>query len=293
MKKTKKTKKTKKIIRLGVLCMLLVLNGCTALHRNPQDPLESFNRAMFNFNDTVDKTALKPAATVYKALMPPFVQTAIGNFFGNIGDAWTAVNNLMQGKLTDGMSDVMRVAINTTLGWGGLLDIGSEAGLVKHKEDFGQTLGKWGVRSGPYVVLPLLGSTTLRDVAALPVDITADPWSYAYPVSVRNTGVVLRVLDIRASVLDASNLIEEAAIDKYEFIRDAYLQRRESKIHDGDEPDSRPTDENDAPALSPQSSVGLTEDMPISAPAQISILPVSSDTVTEQLTRTTASVTQP
>lgn len=203
--------------------------------RNPRDPFEGFNRAMFNFNDTLDRVALKPAAQVYQSVLPSFVQTGIGNFFSNIGDVWNAVNNLLQGKGGDGISDVFRVAVNTTFGLGGLLDIATEAGMPKHKEDFGQTLGTWGVKSGPYVVLPIFGSSTLRDALATPVDIYGDPWGYVYPVSYRNTGTAVRLVDKRASVLDAGNLIEEASLDKYVFFRDAYLQRRAAQINGEDE----------------------------------------------------------
>jgi phospholipid-binding lipoprotein MlaA len=202
----------------------------SAASRNPVDPYERFNRTMFNFNDKVDQYALKPAATVYKRVLPSFVQTGVYNFFGNLGDVWTAVNNLLQGRVADGVSDVMRFAVNTTFGLGGLLDIGSEAGLQKHRQDFGATLGVWGVQSGPYVVLPLLGSSTVRDSAALPVDFAGDPWTYVNPDPTRYIGTAVRVIDMRAGVLDASNLIEDAALDRYEFIRDAYLQRRAGKI---------------------------------------------------------------
>lgn len=221
-----------RVTRIIALALMLLVTGCAST--NPKDPFEKFNRAMFEFNDAVDQAAVKPAAEVYRNVLPSFVQTGIYNFFGNLGDVATAMNNLLQGKLADGMSDVMRVAVNTTFGLGGLLDIGSEAGLVKHKEDFGQTLGYWGIASGPYIVLPILGSSTLRDVGALPVDWETDPWRYVSPVHTRNTGSVLRILDLRASVLDASNLIEEAALDRYQFVRDAYMQRRESKVNDGE-----------------------------------------------------------
>ncbi|HEY0845395.1 MAG TPA: VacJ family lipoprotein [Noviherbaspirillum sp.] len=212
-----------------------MLAGCATTH--PKDPLEKFNRVMFSFNDAVDRAALKPAAEAYSTL-PTFVQAGVGNFFGNLADPWIAVNNLLQGKVADGLNDFMRFAMNTTFGLVGLWDIGSDAGLPKHSEDLGQTLGKWGVRPGPYVVLPLLGSSTLRDVIALPVDIEADPWHHVRPVRVRNPGSVLRAVDQRAAVLDASNLIEEAALDRYEFVRDAYLQRRQSKVYDGEPPSS-------------------------------------------------------
>lgn len=253
--------------RAGALSVALALSGC-ATTGNPQDPLEGFNRAMFSFNDTIDKAALKPAATVYKSVLPSFVQTGIGNFFGNIGDVWTAVNNMLQGKVADGLSDFMRFAINTTFGFGGVLDIGSEAGLPKHKEDFGQTLGKWGVGSGAYVVLPLLGPSTVRDTIALPLDYRGDLWTYKYPVRWRTVGSLVRVIDQRAAVLDASNLIEEAALDRYEFVRDAFLQRRESKVNDGEDPKSKrklmdsPSLNDAAPSEESQPAMAAEPDQP-------------------------------
>lgn len=202
----------------------------TNIGNNPRDPLEGFNRAMFGFNEKVDEVVLKPLAQGYQAVVPSFVQTAIGNFFGNIGDVWTAVNDLLQGKVTDGVNDIMRVAVNSTFGLGGLIDIASAGGIPKHREDFGQTLGVWGMRSGPYVVLPVLGASTLRDVLATPLDFKGDLWSYTTPLATRYLGMVVRIVDKRASFLDASSLIEEAALDKYVFIRDAYLQRRASEV---------------------------------------------------------------
>jgi phospholipid-binding lipoprotein MlaA len=227
----------KGMIRIAsVLALTFALVGC-ATTNNPVDPFEGFNRAMFSFNDKLDKYALKPTASAYQTVVPSFIQTGIGNFFGNLGDVWTAVNNLLQGKGADGMSDVARVLINSTLGLGGLIDIGTEAGFQKHKEDFGQTLGKWGVKPGPYIVLPLLGASTLRDTVALPLDFKGDLWLYQDPVRVRNSGSVIRVVDKRAALLDAGNLIDDAALDPYQFVRDAYLQRRASQVHDGEAPD--------------------------------------------------------
>ncbi|MEO8408059.1 MAG: VacJ family lipoprotein [Oxalobacteraceae bacterium] len=214
------------------LALTLAVSGC-ATGSNPKDPLENYNRVIFGFNDKLDQVVLKPAATVYQNVLPSFVQTGVGNFFGNIGDVWTAVNNLLQGKLENGMTDIMRVAVNSTMGFLGVLDIGSEAGLPKHREDFGQTLGAWGVQSGPYFVLPVFGSSTVRDTAALPVDLSADLWSYKDPVNVRNIGIGVRLVDQRAALLGASSLIEDAALDKYVFTRDAYLQRRQSLVQDG------------------------------------------------------------
>jgi phospholipid-binding lipoprotein MlaA len=215
-----------------LLALALGLSGCAST--NPKDPFESYNRAVFKFNDKLDQVAIKPAAEIYSNVLPSWMQTGIGNFFGNISDVGTAANNFLQGKFADGLSDVMRVAVNSTFGLVGVLDVSTEAGIHKHREDFGQTLGKWGVKSGPYVVLPGLGSSTLRDTFALPVDIYADPWAYESPVRYRNFGTGVRLIDQRAAILDASNLVEEAALDKYEFVRDAYMQRRESKIYDGE-----------------------------------------------------------
>jgi phospholipid-binding lipoprotein MlaA len=231
------------VIRIAaVLALTFALVGC-ATTGNSNDPFEGYNRAMFTFNDKLDKVALKPAASAYQTVTPSFVQTGIGNFFGNLGDVWTAVNNLLQGKGADGMSDVMRVVINSTLGLGGLIDIGTEAGFQKHREDFGQTLGKWGVKPGPYIVLPLLGPSTLRDTVALPLDFKGDLWLYTDPVRLRNSGSVVRLIDKRASLLDAGNLIEDAALDPYQFVRDGYLQRRKSQVYDGEIPD----DDDDKP----------------------------------------------
>ena len=209
-----------------------LLSGC-ATGTNPRDPYEPFNRKMFVFNDAVDRVALKPAATAYKKVLPSVVQTGVNNFFGNLSDLWTGANNLLQGKGKDGLSDFARFGLNSTLGLLGVIDIGSDVGLQKHNEDFGQTLGAWGVKSGPYLMLPVFGPSTVRDTAALPLDIKADPWGYKEPIYIRNSGTALRAIDQRATVLDASNLMEEAALDRYEFIRDGFLQRRESRIQDG------------------------------------------------------------
>jgi phospholipid-binding lipoprotein MlaA len=226
---------TMESFKAGASDTIDVLSVKTNLGNNPRDPLEGINRVMFNFNDGLDEYLLKPTAEVYRSVLPSFVQTAIGNFFGNAGDIWTAANNVMQGKLADGVNDAMRVVFNTTLGLGGVIDIASAAGMPKHREDFGQTLGRWGVPSGPYVVLPLLGASTLRDTIATPVDFKGDFLFSQTSVSVRNTTTVLRFIDRRASVLDAGRLIEEAALDKYVFIRDAYLQRRAGQINPDDD----------------------------------------------------------
>lgn len=253
------------------LGLTLLLAGCAG--PNPRDPYENFNRAMFTFNDTVDTYALKPAATAYHTVLPSFVQTGVNNFFGNLADAWTGVNNLLQGKGEAGLSDVTRFALNSTLGIVGLFDIASEAGLPKHKEDFGQTLGTWGMPSGPYLMLPLLGPSTVRDAAALPLDITGDIWRYKEPAYIRNTGTALRVVDQRAGLLDASTLLEDAALDRYEFIRDSFLQRRESLIHPDDDNAPRRKRKNDESAYEavPASEPVATEEK--TAPASDALTP--------------------
>ncbi|MFA6067312.1 MAG: VacJ family lipoprotein [Janthinobacterium sp.] len=222
------------LARIGLALAIAASVSACATGTNPRDPLEGYNRAMFKFNDTVDQVALKPVATAYKKVTPSFVQTGVGNFFGNLSDVWSAVNNLLQGKGEAGLQDVVRVGMNSTFGIFGLIDFASQAGIPKHNEDFGQTLGWYGIQPGPYVMLPLLGPSTVRDTVALPLDITGDPWRYKDPVSVRNIGTVTRVVDKRAALLDATNLMEAAALDRYEFIRDGFLQARESKVFDGD-----------------------------------------------------------
>ncbi|MCA1247726.1 VacJ family lipoprotein [Massilia sp. MS-15] len=228
---------------LAAIAAALLLTGC-ATTGNPQDPLEGYNRAMFSFNDAVDRSVLKPTATAYKNVTPSFVQTGVNNFFGNLSDVWSAVNNLLQGKGEAGMGDLSRVTLNTTFGVLGLFDLASEAGLPKHNEDFGQTLGVWGIPSGPFLMLPVLGPSTVRDTAALPADMGGDIWKYKEPANWRNIGAAVRVVDKRASLLDATNLLEDVALDRYEFLRDAYLQRRQSQVYDGDVP--RQQEEADA-----------------------------------------------
>ena len=260
-----------------LLVSALFLSGCASTSNNAKDPFEGFNRAMFDFNDTVDRVALKPAATVYQDVLPSFAQTAINNFFGNLGDVWTMVNNFLQGKAEDGLSDVMRVTFNSTFGFGGLLDIASEAGIQKHKEDFGQTLGKWGVESGPYVVLPLFGPSTLRDTAALPVDIAGDVWTYTTPVDVRNVGAVVRVVDLRATALGATSLLEDAALDRYTFVRDAYTQRRQSQVNDGVDAAEKPDAQK---VMSPQSDAApLLPAIDLAASADVLVEPRMAEAV--------------
>lgn len=228
----------KTIIRwVSIALMALLLTACASIPpgstADPRDPFERYNRAMFSFNKTVDDKVLKPVATGYTDVIPDLIRTAIGNFFGNIGDVWTAVNNYLQGKPREGTSDVARVVLNSTFGIVGLIDVATPAGLVQHEEDFGQTLGVWGVKSGPYLILPILGSSTVRDGLARPVDLYADPITQIDSVGVENSLRAMRLVDDRATLLYSTRMMEDAALDPYLFVRDAYLQRRESRVRDG------------------------------------------------------------
>lgn len=200
---------------------------------NPVDPLEPLNRSVYRFNDTVDRAVLRPVATAYRNALPLMVRTGVNNFFGNLGEVWNLANNVMQLKLQNSAETFMRLNVNTIFGLGGLLDIASEAGIERHREDFGQTLGRWGVPSGPYVVLPLLGSSTVRDAAALPVDRYGDALTAVHDIPARNSLYGLRLVDERARFLRASQMLDDAALDKYSFTRDAYLQRRRNAVSDG------------------------------------------------------------
>ncbi|MDP1526646.1 MAG: VacJ family lipoprotein [Rhodocyclaceae bacterium] len=215
--------------------MTVALGGC-ATSGNQKDPVEGFNRAMFAFNEGLDAVIIKPVAKGYDAVMPTPVRTGVTNFFGNIADLFIGVNNLLQGKPAEAASDIGRVLVNSTIGILGLIDVASDMGMEKHEEDFGQTFGRWGVGDGAYVVLPVFGPRTVRDTVGLVLDVKADPVANVDDVSTRNTLLALRMVDNRADLLPADKVIEEAALDKYAYIRDGYLQRRRSLIHDGNVP---------------------------------------------------------
>ncbi len=222
----------------GAAAVLAVVAGCaTGPNANPADPFEPFNRGVSRFNDGVDKAVLVPVATAYQGVLPSMVRTGVGNFFNNIGDVWSLANNVAQLKVQNSAETFMRLNVNTFFGLGGVLDVATEAGIPRHDEDFGQTLGHWGVGTGPYVVLPLLGSSTLRDTAAKPLDYWGDPVGHIEDVAWRNSLTVLRVVDTRAQFLRAGRLLEDAALDKYSFTRDAFLQHRRSDVYDGNPPD--------------------------------------------------------
>lgn len=230
-------------LRLTAVCAVIslgVLGGC-ATTNDPRDPLEPINRGVYQFNEGVDTMLLKPAAEVYQAVIPPVARTGVSNVFANINDVVVALNNLLQGKISEALSDVGRVLINTTAGLFGLFDVATPVGLEKHDEDFGQTLGYWGVGDGPYLVLPLLGPSNLRDTAGRVVDYNTDPVTYIDPSRDRNAVQGLRLISRRAELLNASRLLSVAALDEYEFVRDAYLQRRRNLIHDGNPPREKET----------------------------------------------------
>ena len=228
-----KTRIAKRVVSLAFAAS--VLSGCATTANNPNDPFEGFNRAMFAVNEGLD-AVVKPMAQGYDYIAPQPVKAGIGNFFGNLWDVLTALNNLLQGKGADGVSDIGRVLVNTTIGIGGLFDVASDMGLEKHAEDFGQTLGAWGVGEGPFFYWPIIGPRTTRDTLGWAVDSYADLVWNINDVSWRNSLVGVCYVDMRASLLPTDKIVEQAAFDKYSYIRDAYLQHRRSEVSDGKAP---------------------------------------------------------
>jgi len=220
---------------LGGLLALAGIGNAFA-EENPHDPYEGFNRSMFAVHEVIDKYAAKPVAQVYDNTVPLPVKAGVGNFFGNVGELWVGVNSALQGKFGDAGVDLGRLLINSTVGIFGLFDVASELGLERHDEDFGQTMAVWGAGSGGYLFWPVIGSRTVRDTFGWGVDIMGDPVGYVDSNPVRNSLRGLRIADIRASLLPADKVVEEAALDKYAYIRDAYLQRRRNQIFDGRPP---------------------------------------------------------
>ncbi len=217
-------------LRNTVLAVAAVaaMSGCATVQTPTKgDPLEGFNRTMYKFNDTVDTYALKPVAKGYQWVVPQPVRDSVTNFFSNIGDVYIAANNLVQLRIADGVGDIMRVVINTVFGVGGLFDVATIAKLPKHTADFGLTMGHYGVPSGPYLVLPLLGPSTVRDTAGLGVDYAGNPLTYVSPDALSWGLFGVNLVNTRANLLGAGDVLDAAAIDKYSFVRNAYLQRRQ------------------------------------------------------------------
>lgn len=235
-------------LRAMVLCgavSLVLLGGCASTG-NPRDPLEPINRGIYQFNDGVDKVLIKPAAEFYRFAIPDFMRTGVSNFFSNLNDVIVALNSLLQGKLAQAGSDAARLIVNSTVGLLGLFDVATGIGLEKHNEDFGQTLGYWGIGDGPYLVLPLIGPSSARDTVGWVGDYYTWPVTYVESDRERNVLIAVRFVTARADLLEASRILETAALDPYEFVRDAYLQRRRNLVYDGKPPPDEDDLENGA-----------------------------------------------
>jgi phospholipid-binding lipoprotein MlaA len=215
---------------LATLVLALATGCASGPSANPVDPLEPMNRAVYKFNDAVDTAVLKPVATGYKAIVPSPIRTGVSNFFSNIGDVWSMVNHVLQFEFANAGKTAARLGINTFLGLGGVLDIATDAGIEVPKADLGQTMGKWGIPSGPYVMLPLLGPSTVRDGVGTITATYYDPINGIGDNATRNTLTVTRLVDARTRYLGATDAVDEIALDKYTFIRDVYLKRRQGQI---------------------------------------------------------------
>jgi phospholipid-binding lipoprotein MlaA len=225
--------KLNKLLICGSL--ILMMSGC-ATQAN-RDPLEGMNRGIYKFNDVTDRAIFKPVATAYKAVAPTPVRKGFNNFFNNLGSITTVLNDLLQLKFANAFTDAGRFVINTTFGIAGFIDVAGMDNIPNHKEDFGQTLGHWGVGNGAYLVLPFLGASTVRDTTGLVFDtVTTDPITYTHnigQVRLHNQLRAAQFIDRRTELLDAKDIVDEASLDPYAFMRDAYLQRRETMINDG------------------------------------------------------------
>lgn len=249
-----------------VACVALLATGCATTNTttaaapaaaastaaaHPTDPWENWNRKVFAFNEAVDTAVLKPVAETYRKVVPSLVRTGVDNVLGNIYDVWSTANHFLQGKLQGGLEMGMRVLTNTFFGLGGLLDPASEMKLTRRSEDFGQTLGKWGLDNGPYVVLPLLGPSTIRDTAGLIVDRSVAPSTLPDATAGQYAVTTLELVNTRSNLLDAGSLVDQVALDKYSFFRDAYLSRRRDALYDGAPPMETFEDEGDPMAEPP------------------------------------------
>lgn len=227
---------------LAVILTPVLLSGCVTApieesHQDTVDPFEGFNRGVFMLNDDIDKAVVKPIAELYDKLLPKLVSTSISNFFSNIDDVVVTINDILQFKMAQATSDAGRFVLNSTVGLLGLFDVATGAGLAKHDEDFGQTLGHWGVPTGPYLVVPLFGSSNFRDLTGLLVDRNFDPRLYNNVVFYRNllygSTTFVDIIDTRAGLLSSEKVLNTASTDPYLFIRNAFLQRRAALVNDG------------------------------------------------------------
>ena len=221
-----------------LLVLALLAAGCATVEGepDPRDPWEGTNRAVYRFNETFDEYLAKPVARTYVKVLHQEIRTRIANFFSNLQDPLIGLNNLLQGKFEDGITDLARFVINTSFGLLGIHDVASDGGIEKHNEDFGQTLGRWGAGPGPYLVLPIFSSSSVRDGIGTGAEMWLDPMGEIRPINLRNSLLALRATNARAELLEASRILEEAALDKYVFQRDAYLQRRQNLVYDGRPP---------------------------------------------------------
>jgi phospholipid-binding lipoprotein MlaA len=230
-----------KVLRLlAVIAIAAMMLGCSSVpkeYRDPRDPWQSYNRAMFKFNTDFDNAFFKPVAKGYQFVTPEPVDRGVTNFFNNVADLISAVNNALQFKLSRAGTDVGRIAVNSTVGIGGLFDVATNMGLQSYKEDFGQTLGYWGLGPGPYFIIPILGPSSVRDTIGWAGDIVVDPFFSLSQDEIYWGFVVLDAVDTRADLLAAGEILDEAAIDRYSFVRDAFLQRRHYLVHDGNPPE--------------------------------------------------------
>jgi phospholipid-binding lipoprotein MlaA len=242
----------------GYILMLFAvfLMGCASTQpvrsANPTDPLESFNRSMFAFNEGVDQAVLKPVAQGYRAVTPQPVRQGVTNFFDNLEDMWSTINSALQLRPKNTLENAMRVAVNTVFGLGGVINIADEMGIERHSEDFGKTLGRWGMPSGPYIVMPILGPSTLRDATTIVFENKHDPVAQINHIPTRNATTVLRIVETRTNLLRLGDLLDDVALDKYSFTRDAFLQKRRAEIY-------RPGQDPDAPTEQKSDSSDQTE----------------------------------
>lgn len=267
----------------------IFLTGCASVSvKNSVDPWESWNRSVFNFNDSLDTGIVKPVAAAYTTFVPSFVRTGVNNFFSNLTGVWTVVNSALQLKPKTALEAFFRVTINSTLGLGGVIDVASDMNLERHTADFGQTLGHYGVPSGPYLVIPLLGSSTLRDTLASTLISRGDLVWQLNSVAARNSLYALRLLDTRANLLRTTSVLEGVALDKYTFTRDIYLQIRRNDILDGKEPPEDPSEipefkENAPPLEKPKVELEKKSELlfePVTATAAV---PVASEAIVTAL----------